>query len=263
MKISGLEGFIRLTCHEFDLSKRIQNDPVEFIHRYKHKKDIEIAGIISALFSYGRVELFKPVIERILEKMGESPYDFLINLVKERCEDAFKGFYYRFQKQQDIVVLMMSLSAVLKRFGDIETAFSEFYRPDDLNTGKAIDGFSRYLLYLSNSKSGGLRQLFPLPSNGSACKRMNLFLRWMVRKDEIDRGIWNGIPRNKLIIPLDVHISRMGLMLKLTRRRTPDWKMAVEITESLKTLDPDDPLKYDFILCHIDMMKPQWITEIT
>ena len=97
---------------------------------------------------------------------------------------------------------------------------------------------------------GGLIQFFPSPSKGSACKRMNLFLRWMIRKRDIDFGIWKGIPENKLIIPLDTHIAKISRCLGFTKRRSQDWKMAVEITDALKKLDPDDPLKYDFAMCH-------------
>lgn len=260
MDLNIAESFIKKTCQGFDYSKRLLNDPVEFPHRYKDKEDIEIAGFIAALFAYGRVELFKPVIEKILTRMGKSPYDFLLNFKPSRLggesnsyRRLFEGLYYRFQKEEDIIKLLILMSLLLQRHNSIEDAFCKFYKPEDEDTFNAIEGFSRYCLgLLKNTK--GLRQLFPLPSGGSACKRMNLFLRWMVRKDEIDLGIWKGIPKNKLIIPLDVHIARISMKLGLTKRKTPDMKMAREITSALKRLDPEDPLKYDFVLCHTGMM---------
>jgi len=255
VKEKYIKTFIKKACKGFDFSGRILNDPVEFPHRYKDKKDIEVSAFISSLFAYGSVRLFKPVIEKILRGMDSSPYEFLIDFVPQRHAPIFKGIYYRFQKEDDILELLRILSLVLKEFGSIERAFMEFYSPSDPDTGKAIEGFSKFILKLSRHKTRGLNQFFPLPSRGSACKRANLFLRWMVRKDCVDFGLWEGIPKNKLIIPLDVHISRIAISLGLTKRKTPDWKMAKEITESLKTLDPEDPLRYDFILCHIGMME--------
>jgi uncharacterized protein (TIGR02757 family) len=103
--------------------------------------------------------------------------------------------------------------------------------------------------------SAGIKFMFPRPELGSACKRMNLFLRWMVRKDELDFGIWNEIPSDKLVIPVDTHIARICQLLKLTKRKNVSWKMAEEITENLKRFDPADPVKYDFAICHIGMRK--------
>jgi uncharacterized protein (TIGR02757 family) len=105
-------------------------------------------------------------------------------------------------------------------------------------------------VYGKNIKPPGLTQFFSSPVNGSACKRANLFLRWMVRDRDIDFGIWKKIPKNKLVIPLDTHIAKISRCLGFTKRKTQDWKMALEVTHALKKLDPEDPLKYDFALCH-------------
>ena len=132
-----------------------------------------------------------------------------------------------------------------------------FYKPDDTNIGNGLTGLINYILEIDTSKvygrnihPAGLMQFFPSPSGGSACKRANLFLRWMVRDRDIDFGIWKGIPKNRLVIPLDTHIARISRCLGFTRRASSDWKTAVEITEALKELNPEDPLKYDFALCH-------------
>lgn len=252
--LESLKRFLNENCKEFNYQKRLLNDPVEFLHRYENKEDIEVSGFISALFAYGRVGLFKPVIEKILNAMGESPYEFLIDFKPERERSHFRGVYYRFQKEKDILELLRLTGLILKKHKSIERAFYAFYSSEDTDTEKAIEGFSGYILELSGLKTLGLSQLFPLPSRGSACKRMNLFLRWMVRKDEVDLGLWKGIPKDKLIIPLDVHIARIAIRFGLTKRQTPDIKMAKEITSALKLLDPEDPLKYDFMLCHTGMM---------
>lgn len=100
----------------------------------------------------------------------------------------------------------------------------------------------------------GVCYFFPRPSAGSACKRLNLFLRWMIRRDEVDLGVWTSIPASKLVVPLDTHIIRLGKCLRLTRFTSPGWRMAADITTSLRTLDPSDPVRFDFSLCHVGMM---------
>ncbi len=237
---------------DFDFIERICTDPLSFPHRYREKEDIEVSGLIAALFAYGRVELFMPVIEKILGAMGGHPYEFVTNLKKEDIR-YFDNVYYRFQRSDDIKDLIWRLNGLLKRYGSLEEIFLNFYNPEDRNTKNIIEGFSRLMLDGEDRISRGYLQLFPLPSSGSACKRLNLFLRWMVRDRDVDFGIWKRIPKNKLIIPLDTHIAKISFKLGLTSRKTPDWKMAEEITESLKSFDPDDPLKYDFVLCHMGM----------
>lgn len=229
---------------EFDFGQRVESDPIKFPKRYRKKEDIEVSGLIASVFAYGKVDLFLPVIEKILSVMGKSPYEFLINYKKDDSK-LFAGINYRFQKEGDIKRLISILSDVLKKYETIEKLFKSFYKPEDRNIKNALEGMHRKLR---------LRRLFPLPSTGSACKRANLFLRWMIRDKDIDFGIWGWVPKSKLIIPLDTHIARVSNCLGLTRRKTPSWAMAEEITESLRALDPDDPLRYDFSLCHSGIM---------
>lgn len=241
---------------EYDFKKRLLHDPIEFPHRYKNPEDIEISGFIASCLAYGRVDLFKPVTGKILSVMGSSPYLFLMDfdIKKHRKIIAFK---YRFNNSDDIVCLLFIIHKVLLRYGSLENTFRRHYKSDDLNTGDGITGFVSELMSINTSKvygenihPPGLVQFFPSPAKGSACKRINLFLRWMIRDRDIDFGIWKGIPKNKLIIPLDTHIARISGCLGFTKRKAFDWKAAVEITEALKTLDNEDPLKYDFALCH-------------
>ncbi len=149
------------------------------------------------------------------------------------------------------------LSRTLKKWGSLKNLFYHYYRSEHEDTGSALDNFADFFLsidtssiYGLNIKPRSLTQFFASPKKDSACKRMNLFLRWMVRNKDIDLGVWNKIPPSKLIIPLDTHIAKISQCLGLTKRVSLDWKTAKEITESLKKLDPEDPLKYDFALCH-------------
>lgn len=242
--------------NEYDFKERLLHDPIEFPHRYKKPEDVEISGFIASCLAYGRVDLFKPVIGKILSGMGDSPYAFLMEFDAEKHR-KFITFKYRFNNSADIVCLLFIIHRLLLRYGSLENTFKRHYKPDDLNTGDGIIGFVHELMsvatstvYGENIHPPGLTQFFPSSAKGSACKRINLFLRWMIRDRDIDFGIWKGIPKNKLVIPLDTHIARISKCLGFTKRSASDWIAAVEITEALKNLDNDDPLKYDFALCH-------------
>ncbi len=242
---------------DYDFKGRLGHDPIEFPHRYKNPRDVEVSAFIASSLAYGKVELFKPVIEKILSEMGPDPYEFLLGFSIKRHRRLFEGIKYRFNENDDLIALLFILHKTLTGNKSLENVFMKFCRSDSLTIEEGLAGFVASLLQTNTSpvygkdiRPAGLRQLFPSPVNGSACKRANLFLRWMVRDRDIDFGIWKGIPKKKLVIPLDTHIARISRCLGFTKRKSQDWKMAVEITESLKRFDPEDPLKYDFALCH-------------
>jgi uncharacterized protein (TIGR02757 family) len=256
-KITDLKILLDNFYGEYDFKTRLLHDPIEFPHRYKNPGDIEIAALIASSLAYGKVDLFKPVVEKILSIMGASPYEFLLGFRLKKDRKLFQGIKYRFNENEDLLAFMLILHKTLKSKGSLENAFMEFYRPGSPNIGEALAGFigtlakvDTSMIYGENLKPPGLKQLFTSPVNGSACKRMNLFLRWMVRDRDIDFGIWKNIPKSKLVIPLDTHIARISRCLGFTERKSQDWKTAVEITETLKRFDTEDPLKYDFALCH-------------
>ncbi len=243
---------------EYNFAERILHDPIEFPHQYKTPEDIEVSGFIASCFAYGRVDLFKPVVEKILSVMGKSPYVFISDFNVRKQRRLFSGIKYRFNENDDIIRLLYILRTALKKYGSIEALFKLHYEDSDLNTGNGLIGFvdTLHAIDLSHPPLNPLpSQFLPSPKKGSACKRMNLFLRWMIRDKDIDFGIWKGIPKNKLIIPLDTHIARISMCLGFTKRSSQDWKMALEITNALKRFDPEDPLKYDFALCHQGISK--------
>ncbi len=253
----GLKETLERFYREYDFKGRMLSDPIEFPHRYKDKRDVEVVAFISSCFAYGRVELFKGVLEKVLSKMGKSPSDFLFHFDVGKARRDLAGIKYRFNENDDILCLLFSLGEILRRYSSLEKAFREFYRPVDENIGSGLSGLMKRFLqvdtaeiYGKNLRPAGFLQFFPSPEGGSACKRTNLYLRWMIRNRDIDFGIWKGIPKNRLIIPLDTHIARISRCLGFTKRKSADWKAAVEITDALKALDPKDPLKYDFALCH-------------
>ncbi len=243
----------------FDKSK-ISPDPLQFLHLYRDEHDIEIMGFISSVFAYGGIKQIINSLEKLRVIMRDKPYKYVVNFSKKDCKN-FKGMKHRFYCEKDIVDLFLLLKHLYKNYGSLKNLFLSSYNPHESNLKNAISNFSNHLIQiiqgLSKNKktSPGIKFMFPLPEKESACKRMNLFLRWMVRKDELDYGLWKEIPTSKLIIPVDTHIAKISRLLKLTRRKNVSWKMAEEITQNLKKFDPVDPVKYDFALCHIEMRK--------
>jgi len=242
---------------DFDFKERVKHDPIELPHRYSDPDDIEVAAFISSCFAYGRVDLFKPVIENILKPGAKHPAEFISNFSLKKDSKYLKNISYRFNKEKDILCLIYIMSKALRKHGTLKDLFYSYYEPGQDDIKDALTGLVDFLggidtspVYGRNVRPFGLKQLLPSPKTGSACKRINLFLRWVVRKKDIDFGIWDRISPSKLIIPLDTHIARISRCLGLSDRKSPDWKMAKAITVSLKKLDQEDPLKYDFALCH-------------
>jgi uncharacterized protein (TIGR02757 family) len=262
-----LERFYR----EYDLKSRIAHDPIEFPYRYNKPEDIEIAGLIASSLAYGKVTLFKPVINKIFSIPSLAPTlkrgrgkgrglrEFVINFDPPRDKKFFSGIKYRFNSENDIISLIYSIKAALIEYGSLKNLFYSFYSSGDKNITDALKGFVKYFISLDlfpvygrKAYKGRVRQFFPSPAEGSACKRLNLFLRWMVRSDDgVDFGIWKRIHPSKLVIPLDTHVARICSHLGLTTLKTAGWKMAEEITDNLRCFDPEDPVKYDFALCHL------------
>lgn len=254
---SSLKTILNRFYRGYNFKERLKHDPIEFPRRYSTPEDIEIAGFIASCFAYGKVELFKPVIEKILIPGSRHPANFFKNFTLKKDSKYFKGISYRFNEEKDILCLVYMLSKALKKWGTLRDLFYQYYKPEHEDISEALNNFVDFFvkidtsaIYGRNIKPYGLTQFFPSPEKGSACKRMNLFLRWMVRTKDIDFGIWDKVPPSKLIIPLDTHIAKISRCLNLTKRISSDRKTAKEITESLKKLDPRDPLKYDFALCH-------------
>jgi len=239
----------------FDKSK-IEPDPLQFPHLFEDEKDIEVMAFIASIFAYGNMKQIINSLNKFLIVCNNKPYDFIKNYPVKKSH-LTNSFIHRFYSSKDIIQLFHLLNLAFQEFGPLKSLFISGYNETDSNTKDAITNFSSYFLQKAKQEFGtmsrGLIFMFPLPEKGSACKRINLFLRWMVRKDELDFGLWNEIPTSKLIIPVDTHIARICRQLKLTKRKNVSWKMAEEITNNLKKFDPNDPIKYDFAICHIGM----------
>lgn len=249
----------RLDYHYKAFDKtQISPDPLQFLHLFNDYKNIEAMGFIASVFAYGNVKQIVNTLDKIVAASGNNPYGFITGFSKNHSQ-KLKGIKHRFYTEEDITTFFYTLGKIYKKHGSLKNLFLKFYKEDDPNLKSAINEFSKYFISSIENEEGhlsaGTRFMFPLPALGSACKRINLFLRWMVRKDDLDFGLWSDIPTSKLIIPVDTHVARVCQALGLTKTKNVSWKMAEEITGNLAMFDPIDPVKYDFAICHIGMRK--------
>jgi uncharacterized protein (TIGR02757 family) len=233
----------------------LESDPLYFVRKYDDPRDQEIAAFVGSCFAIGRADLIRKAVRTVLGRMGPSPCAFVTDTDPGQFPSIYEGFVYRFFKGQDVALLLSGLQKALKRHGTLESFFLEGYDPESPDAGRALSRFVRGLVRFQGNAvpKPGLRAFLSDPHTGSGCKRLCLFLRWVVRREYPDLGIWKAVSPTKLVIPLDTHVIRLGRKLGLTRRVSPGWKMALEITESLRRMDPDDPVRYDFALCHAGM----------
>lgn len=236
-------------------------DPVHIVRRYDTAEDREIVGFCAAGLAFGRVASVLHSIESLLAIMGPQPAAFVRDFDPVADGRRLAPLVHRWIGGRDLAALMLILQRMLHESGSIERFFLAGDVTDAPDIGPGLEAFATRALatdvrpaYGRGAKRPAVSNFFPRPSAGSACKRLNLFLRWMVRRDVVDLGVWSGVSPSRLIVPLDTHIVRLGQCLRLTRYRSPGWKMAAEITASLRAIEPADPVRYDFALCHVGMM---------
>jgi uncharacterized protein (TIGR02757 family) len=245
----------------FPKERHLDNDPVRFVHRYADPRDREIVGLLASAFAYGNVKSVLRTVEGALSFLGPSPARTISWFDPRSDIRRLRGFYHRFNTSRDLGVFFWIIRRTLEDYGSLEAAFDSALSAADPDVGPALNQFCMKLLGFGHEqfyprgelkRRIGVRFLLPSPSEGSACKRLNLFLRWMVRaEDGIDCGVWTRVAPSQLVIPLDTHIARISAYIGLTEMRSPGWAMALDITRSLRRLDPGDPVRYDFALCHL------------
>ncbi|ACM19753.1 protein of unknown function DUF2400 [Geotalea daltonii FRC-32] len=239
----------------------LANDPLSFCHRYILPADQEIAGFIAAAFAYGNVKIILRNLESIFSKMGHSPRKFVEELEPAAALQLFAGFKHRFNDGRDLCALLLACQLMIDEADSIGEYFLSCHDAAAEDITESLTLFTENIQAMDFSPVFGsstipadsyFRFFFPSPASGSACKRLCMYLRWMVRPaDGIDLGLWKKVSPAQLVIPVDAHIQRIGRFLGFTSRKQADWRMAREITAALKKLDPDDPVKYDFSLCHL------------
>jgi len=250
-------------------------DPIQIVRRYERPDDREVVGFFASALAFGRVASVLQSIERLLAVVGDHPAEYVRHFDPTKAKRAFAHLVHRWIGGADLVALLWVIRQMIDRSGSIEGFFLEGDDPGTPDITAALDSFSNRALALDLTAAygppegghdvrrgrpkgkrdvRGVCYFFPRPSAGSACKRLNLFLRWMVRRDELDLGVWSRVTPARLVVPLDTHVIRVGQCLRLTRYTSPGWPMARDITRTLSRLDPADPVKYDFALCHLGMM---------
>lgn len=238
--------YVRYNRREF-----VHPDPLEFLYHYEDIRDREIVGLVASSLAYGKVQQILKSVSLVLQRMQPSPYFFLNQASRKTLLPTFAGFKHRFTTGEELVSMLLGIKGVIERYGSLHACFAAGLNDDD-TTLPAISAFVKELTDRTNKPYNGL---LPSPMKGSACKRLNLFLRWMVREDEVDPGGWARVPACKLIVPLDTHMHRISLALKLTRRKQADIRTAFEITAAFRTISPDDPVRYDFALTRLGIRK--------
>lgn len=230
------------------------SDPVHLVRRYRDDADREVVGFCAAALAFGRVASVLASVEALLAVMGPSPAAFVRRFDPLRDGHALRPLRHRWTTGDDLVELLWILRQMVSTAGSIEGFFLHGYQRDADDIGDALNSFCGRALALSDQpRARGVGYFFPRPAGGSACKRLNLFLRWMVRRDQIDFGVWRHVSTAKLVVPLDTHVIRVSRCLGLTTYTSPGWAMARQITGALRAIDPEDPVRYDFSLCHIGM----------
>ena len=236
-------------------------DPIQIVRRFEAAEDREVAGFLASALAFGRVGSVLQSVDRVLAVTGPRPAAYVRVFDPRRQGRDLAPIVHRWTRGIDLSALLWILRQMLEQSGSVESFFLEGHEQMAEDVGPGLDSFSTRALALNlaavygrSRKGVGVGYFFPRPSNGSACKRLNLFLRWMVRRDALDLGVWTRVSPSQLIVPLDTHVIRVGRCLRLTRYVSPGWAMARDITASLRQLDPDDPVRYDFALCHMGMM---------
>ena len=227
----------------------VHPDPLEFLYDYPVPRDRELVGLIASSLAYGRVTQILKSVSSVLERMDPSPSAYLLNSSLESLLSTFANFKHRFTTGQELTALLWGAKCVIEQYGSLHACFTACLNDNDDTILPALSAFVGK--FNTCPSKNGKFSLLPSPNKGSACKRLNLFLRWMVRRDEVDPGVWRSVPASKLIVPLDTHMHRICRLLNLTKRRQADLRTAIDITHTFRTIAPEDPVRYDFALTRL------------
>jgi uncharacterized protein (TIGR02757 family) len=226
----------------------VHPDPVEFLYRWENLRDREIAAVVASSLAYGRVDQILASVERVLGVLGPCPSRFLSGAERRSLLRSLATFKHRFTTGAEIVDLLLGARDMQARWGTMGARLAALVGDDEPTVAPALVGFAAELREHSGPCG---TSLLPVPERGSACKRLHLLLRWLVRRDDVDPGGWEAVPASKLVVPLDTHMHRIARRLGLTARRAADLKTALEITEAFRAWSPEDPVKYDFALTRL------------
>lgn len=256
MKRAELKKLLDEKYKAYNQPSFIPLDPISIPHRFDRMQDREIIGFWTAMLAWGqRITIIRNA-ERLIEWMGGSPYDFILNH-REKDRKPFLDFKHRTFNATDTIYFLEFLQRYYQKHDSLEGAFARHLKPEDEHVGPALTGFAAYFAD-HPSFPARTRKHVASPARKSSCKRLNMFLRWMVRDEGVDFGDWKQISKSQLLCPLDVHVERVARKLKLLRRKQRDFEAVLELTANLRKLDPADPVKYDFALFGIGILETKY-----
>ena len=250
-----LKEFLDRKVDEYNQPSFVKSDPVCVPHSFKVQQDIEIAAFFAAVFAWGNRTTIIQKSKELMQRMDNAPYDF-IRYHEEQHLKQMLGFRHRTFNDTDLLYFVAFLRSHYKKSKSLETAFTKWMQDDDQDTGNALSGFYHYFFSMEHVPPRTKKHIAS-PERKSTCKRLSMFLRWMVRNDGqgVDFGIWKQIKPSQLVCPVDLHVARVARRFKLLTRQQTDWQAAIDLTDHLKQLDPDDPVKYDFALFGLGIME--------
>jgi uncharacterized protein (TIGR02757 family) len=262
----GLKAFLEGLYFVYNRRELVHPDPLSFLYRYDDPLDREVVGLVASCLASGRVAQILKSVEKVLAPMGEHPHVFLLR-EKSQLQYLFKGFKHRFTTGEHVANLLARTAEALRGYGTLETLMKKCFTEGG-SLPEALNCFSRTLSPRGPRASDISRaniSSFPLlaaPEDGSACKRLLLYLKWMVRRDDVDPGGWTVFAPKDLLVPTDTHIHNIALQLGLTQRKQADFKTVLEITRSFAGLTPEDPTRYDFVLTRFGIRGGLTVTKL-
>lgn len=250
LSLNELKSFLDEKVDQYNSLSFIAPDPISIPHQFSQKKDIEISGFLAATIAWGKREMIIKNSNQIIKAMDNAPFEFVVNYNQSRDFKYIEGIKHRTFNDQDLNYFIKALQYCYQTYGDLESVFSSFITLESKDMKEAIIGFRTVFFELNKEDKFRTFKHVSNPGKGSAAKRINMFLRWMVRKDNkgVDFGIWDSISPSILSCPLDVHSGNVARSLNLIQRKQDDWKALTELDNNLRLLDPKDPVKYDFAL---------------
>jgi len=245
--------FLEFLYHRYNSLTYLERDPLLFAHQYLSPQDREFVAWLSACFAYGNVRAMMSTIDRVLERLGPSPTSSIGARPEKSIQDLACGLYYRFYKEADIANFLIAYQRAVKKYGSLENSFLSHIQSPASHL-ENLGHWRNYWMAQMDNPSRGYSFFFPDPAKGSA-KRLHMFLRWMVRKDNIDLGLWPKLLPEVLVAPLDTHVFDWSKFFGWTKRSQPDRRAAIETTSHLQSICPEDPLRYDFALCRSGVLR--------
>lgn len=241
-----LGGVLEAQYLAFNRRAFVHPDPLEVVYRYESDGAREVVGLIAACLAYGRVAQILKNVDLVLDVLGVAPHEYVMQVTRAELERKLGGFKHRWTTSAEVVDFLLGIGTVLCHHGNLESCFLSYHQAKCDSTLPGLEGFAREL-----RGSDAPTSLLSAPEKGSACKRLHLYLRWMVRSDDVDPGCWHEVSPSKLVVPLDTHMHRIARSLGLTHRKQANLRTALEVTDAFRAFSADDPVRFDFCLTRL------------